>query len=91
MSILKRFHSLFPDRVQSRCHLSLRYVVLFLNMEKQIIGSDDVQQWHLQEIRAGIAEADSGQVIDHSRVKTMAASWRRRVDCDTSPDYFEGP
>jgi predicted transcriptional regulator len=38
----------------------------------------DTQQWQLEQIRAGIAEADAGQVIDHRKVKAMAARWRRR-------------
>jgi predicted transcriptional regulator len=38
----------------------------------------DTQQWQLEQIRAGIAEADAGKVVDHRRVKTMAARWRRR-------------
>ena len=38
----------------------------------------ETQQWHLEQIEAGIAEADAGQVIDHSKVKTMAAKWRRK-------------
>ncbi len=38
----------------------------------------ETQQWQLEEIRAGIAEADAGQVIEHRRVKAMAARWRRR-------------
>ncbi len=38
----------------------------------------DTQKWHLEQIRAGIAEADAGQVIDHRRVKAMASRWRRR-------------
>jgi predicted transcriptional regulator len=58
-------------------------------MEKQTASSHDVQQWHVEEIRAGIAEADAGQVIDHSKVKATAASWRRPVDCETLPNYFE--
>ena len=38
----------------------------------------DTQQWHLEQIEAGIAEANSGQVIEHRKVKAMAAKWRRR-------------
>jgi predicted transcriptional regulator len=38
----------------------------------------DTQQWHIKQIRAGIAEADAGRVIDHRKVKAMAAHWRRR-------------
>jgi predicted transcriptional regulator len=38
----------------------------------------DTQHWHLQQIRAGIADADAGRVIDHRKVKTIAARWRRQ-------------
>jgi predicted transcriptional regulator len=38
----------------------------------------ETQQWQLEQIRAGIAEADAGKVIDHRKVKAMAARWRRR-------------
>jgi predicted transcriptional regulator len=38
----------------------------------------ETQQWHLDQIEAGVAEADAGQLIDHRRVKAMAARWRRR-------------
>ncbi|MFZ1011282.1 MAG: ribbon-helix-helix protein, CopG family [Candidatus Sulfotelmatobacter sp.] len=37
----------------------------------------DIQRWHLEQIRAGIAEADAGKVIDHRKVKAMASRWRR--------------
>ena len=38
----------------------------------------EAQEWHLAEIRAGIAEADAGEVIDHGKIKAMAAKWRHR-------------
>jgi predicted transcriptional regulator len=38
----------------------------------------DTQQWQLEQIRAGIAEADAGKVIDHRRVKSIASRWRPR-------------
>jgi predicted transcriptional regulator len=38
----------------------------------------EIHQWQLKEIEAGIAEADAGQVIDHRKVKAMAAKWRHR-------------
>ena len=38
----------------------------------------DTQQWQLEQIRAGIAEADARNVMDHRKVKAMAARWRRR-------------
>ena len=39
----------------------------------------ETQRWHLEQIRAGIADADAGRVVDHRRVKAMAAKWRRRI------------
>jgi predicted transcriptional regulator len=36
----------------------------------------EIQQWQLKEIEAGIAEADAGQVLDHRKVKAIAAKWR---------------
>ena len=36
------------------------------------------QQWHLEQIEAGLAEADAGQVVDHRRVKALASKWRRK-------------
>ena len=72
MSILKRFHRLF-----SRNHKPLTSLAtirrIISHMEKQTLSLLDVQQWQAQEILAGIAEADAGQVIEHSKVKAMAA------------------
>ena len=36
----------------------------------------ETQKWHLEQIQAGIAEAHAGQVVDHLKVKAMAAKWR---------------
>lgn len=38
----------------------------------------EVQQWHIEQIKAGVRQADRGKLIDHSDVKRMAARWRRR-------------
>jgi predicted transcriptional regulator len=38
----------------------------------------DTQRWQLDQIRAGIAEANAGRLIEHSKVKSMASRWRRR-------------
>ena len=38
----------------------------------------DVQQWHLDQIKAGIRQADAGQMIDHAQVKRALAKRRRR-------------
>jgi predicted transcriptional regulator len=38
----------------------------------------DTQQWQLEQIRTGIAEADAGKVMDHRKVKAMASRWRPR-------------
>lgn len=37
----------------------------------------ETQRWHLEQIEAGIAEANAGQVIEHRKVKALAARWRR--------------
>jgi len=38
----------------------------------------DTQRWHLEQIEAGIAEADAGALVSHDKVKAMASKWRRR-------------
>jgi predicted transcriptional regulator len=38
----------------------------------------DLQQWQLDEIRAGLADADAGRVVDHQKIRAMASRWRRR-------------
>jgi predicted transcriptional regulator len=38
----------------------------------------DLQKWQLDEIRAGLADADAGRVVDHQKIKAIAAKWRRR-------------
>jgi predicted transcriptional regulator len=38
----------------------------------------DAQQWQLEQIREGLAEADAGHVIEHRKVKAMAAKWKQR-------------
>lgn len=38
----------------------------------------DVQRWHLEQINAGIRQADAGKLIDHGEVRKMAARWRGR-------------
>jgi predicted transcriptional regulator len=47
-------------------------------LNEAVLAYLDTQQWQLEEIRAGIAEADAGRLIAHSKVKAMAARWRRR-------------
>jgi predicted transcriptional regulator len=38
----------------------------------------ETQRWHLEEIEAGLVEAEAGHVIDHHKVKGLAAKWRRK-------------
>ena len=38
----------------------------------------DVQQWHLDQIKAGIRQADAGQLLDHAQVRKTLAKRRRR-------------
>ena len=36
----------------------------------------ETQRWHLEQIEAGIADADAGRLVDHRAVKAMASRWR---------------
>jgi predicted transcriptional regulator len=38
----------------------------------------ELQQWQLDEIRAGLSDADAGRVVDHQKIRAMASRWRRR-------------
>lgn len=38
----------------------------------------DVQHWHLEQIKAGLRQADAGTLVDHAVVKTAMARKRRR-------------
>lgn len=38
----------------------------------------ETQQWHLEQIQAGIAEADANLVVEHSKVKATASRWRQK-------------
>ena len=38
----------------------------------------DVQQWQLEQIKEGLRQADAGRLIDHGKVKNLAAGWRKQ-------------
>lgn len=38
----------------------------------------DVQQWHIDQIKAGIRQADAGTLIDHAEVRKTFGKRRRR-------------
>ncbi|MGD0697747.1 MAG: CopG family transcriptional regulator [Terriglobia bacterium] len=38
----------------------------------------DVQQWQVEQIRAGLRQAEAGELIDHDEVREMAAKWRQK-------------
>ncbi len=38
----------------------------------------DVQQWQIEQIREGLRQADSRRLVNHSKVKKLAARWRSR-------------
>ena len=38
----------------------------------------ELQQWQVERIEAGLAETDAGKLIPHSKVKAMAAKWRKK-------------
>jgi predicted transcriptional regulator len=46
-------------------------------LSEAVEGYLETQRWHLEQIQAGIADADAGRVIDHRKVKAMVAKWRR--------------
>ena len=38
----------------------------------------DVQQWHLDQIEAGIRQADAGKLIEHAEIRKTFRKRRRR-------------
>lgn len=38
----------------------------------------DVQQWHIEQIKAGLRQADAGKLLDHADVRKTMAKRRRR-------------
>jgi predicted transcriptional regulator len=38
----------------------------------------DTQKWHLQQIRAGVRDAQTGKTRTHAAVRQLASRWRRR-------------
>ena len=38
----------------------------------------DVQQWHIEQIKAGIRQADAGRLIDHADMKRRFARTTKR-------------
>jgi len=47
-------------------------------ISQAVLAYLETQQWHLEQIKAGIADADAGRVLEHRMVKAMAAKWRRK-------------
>jgi RHH-type transcriptional regulator, rel operon repressor / antitoxin RelB len=37
----------------------------------------DVQKWHLQQIQAGIRDAQAGKTRSHAEVRQLTTRWRR--------------
>lgn len=37
----------------------------------------ELQRWQIEQIEAGIREAEKGKLVPHRKVKAMAARWRR--------------
>ncbi len=37
----------------------------------------DVQQWHIEQIKAGLRQADAGKLVDHAQVRKTMAGRRR--------------
>jgi RHH-type rel operon transcriptional repressor/antitoxin RelB len=58
----------------SRCTRRSREYLL----NEAITNYLDLQQWHLEQIKAGIDEARAGKVIEHRKLRMIASKWRRR-------------
>jgi predicted transcriptional regulator len=37
----------------------------------------DVQRWQMEQIKEGMSQANSRKLVEHSKVKRLAARWRR--------------
>jgi predicted transcriptional regulator len=38
----------------------------------------DIQEWQMDHIKAGLDQAEKGELIDHPEVNRLARTWRRR-------------
>jgi predicted transcriptional regulator len=38
----------------------------------------DIQEWQMDHIKAGLDQAERGELIDHPEVNRLARTWRRR-------------
>jgi predicted transcriptional regulator len=38
----------------------------------------DIQEWQMDHIKAGLDQAERGELIDHPEVNRVARTWRRR-------------
>jgi predicted transcriptional regulator len=38
----------------------------------------EVQQWQIEHIKAGLRQAERGELIDNGEVKRISKTWRRR-------------
>lgn len=71
-------------RLESEKVAALDALADFMDRDRTYLLSEavqaylDTQQWHLEQIQAGIAEADADLVLDHARVKAMPAKWRAK-------------
>lgn len=47
-------------------------------LNEAVVAYLDVQQWHINQIKAGVRQADAGKLIDHAEVRKTLARRRRR-------------
>lgn len=43
-----------------------------------VVAYLEVHQWHMQQIKQGLRQAEAGETISHARVRKIAAGWRKR-------------
>jgi predicted transcriptional regulator len=46
-------------------------------LKEAVLSYLEVQKWHLQQIQAGIRDAQAGRTRSHAEVRQLASHWRR--------------
>ena len=71
-------------RLESRKVSALDSLAAALDRDRSYLLNDaisaylELQQWQLEQIKEGQRQADTGRLVDHKKVKKLAARWRKR-------------
>ena len=66
----KRLDALAKRSRRSKSFLAAEAIAAYVQSE----------EWQLNELQAGIAELDSGQVVSHEKVSKWLKSWGKRAE-----------